>query len=107
MARDPNRHYFHDACLEEEGQRYTYPVATARQQQSRANDWHGPADPSSWLAVAIFCDVRRHYPKAQTSILLALAGQSLGISPEKLRGAIEWHEQYMRWHDGDPDYKVL
>lgn len=30
-----------------------------------------------------------------------------GMSVEKLVAAIKWHEQYMRWHDGDKSYHVL
>ena len=25
----------------------------------------------------------------------------------KLLEQIDWREHYMRWHDGDPDYKLL
>jgi hypothetical protein len=33
---------------------------------------------------------------------LELASRALGITLERLEGIIEWHEEYMRWHDGQP-----
>jgi hypothetical protein len=32
---------------------------------------------------------------------------AMKISVEKLVNAIRWHEEYMRWHEGIPEYSVL
>lgn len=52
------------------------------------------------------------YPtmKARTGSIdggLALTAMLLGTTVESVRGSLEWHEQYMRWHDADPDYTIL
>ncbi|MCO5171717.1 MAG: hypothetical protein M9894_35895 [Planctomycetes bacterium] len=98
--------YFHDAEVEHEGRTVRLPVADARTVQSRGNYWHGPGDPSTWLAEALFSHVRARLGLPDLAAL-TLAARSLGITVEALRGKIEWHENYMRWHDGDQDYRVL
>ena len=40
-------------------------------------------------------------------VALELAAKALGITAEQLRSSIEWHEQYMRFHDGDYNYRIL
>jgi hypothetical protein len=68
------------------------------------SDWHGPTDPSSWLCAKIFSTA-----KAKTGdreLAFALGAKALGIPVESLRSSIEWHINYMRFHDGDPDYDL-
>ena len=52
-------------------------------------------------------EVRRRVGEAGDDVALELAAKALGTTVDRLRGAIEWHENYMRWHDADPDYRVL
>ncbi len=40
-------------------------------------------------------------------VILELASQALGTTLADLVSTIHWHENYMRWHDGDPTYHVL
>ncbi len=44
---------------------------------------------------------------APEAVALELAAQAMGITVERLETIIRWHEEYMRWHDGDSDYRVL
>ena|ERR1700742_4342985 len=99
--------YFQDAAVEWGGQTFHFSAADGRALESKGNYWHGPADPSTWLAVAVFLEARQRVGEAGNSVALELAAQALGITAEQLRSSIEWHEQYMRFHDGDYDYKIL
>ena len=98
--------YFHDASVEVAGVVYTLTADESRAFQNGLNYWHAPGDPSTWLSVAIFLEARRRIGGTDNRPSLELAARSLGISVERLQDSIEWHENYMRWHDGDPDYSV-
>jgi hypothetical protein len=104
----PNeKSYFRDAVVESGGRTYHLSVEDGRAIESAGNYWHGPGDPSSWLIVATFLEARRRVGEAGTDVALELAAKALGITVEKIRQGIDWHEHYMQWHDGDPDYKIL
>jgi hypothetical protein len=107
QERSAEASYFQDACVHVGEYVYRLSSADGRAFQSAGNYWHGPGDPSTWLSVAIFLEARRRVAAAGDAVALELAAQALGITVERLRGNIEWHEQYMRWHDGDEDYRVL
>lgn len=99
--------YFQDAAVEWGGQTFHFSAADGRALESKGNCWHGPADPSTWLAVAVFLEARQRVGEAGDSVALELAAKALGITAEQLKSSIEWHEQYMRFHDGDYDYRIL
>ena len=99
--------YFRDGKIEFEGRSFCFSAEEAQALENSANYWHGPGDPSSWLAVAVFIKARERAQGAPVDVALNLAAQVLGVTAGRLRSLIEWHEQYMRWHDGDPDYAVL
>lgn len=99
--------YFHDAAVEADGQTYTFSVADGLAIEARGNQWHGPGDPSTWLVVGVFLEARSRVGAAGADVACELAAQALGISVAKLRQSIEWHENYMRWHDGDYEYRIL
>lgn len=98
---------FKDAVVELDGQMLTFSAAEGEAQEDTGNYWHGPGDPSTWLSVAIVRVVQCKYPTLANAPALDLAAQNLGITVEKLLANIDWHEHYMQWHDGDPDYRVL
>lgn len=99
--------YFQDGKVEFEGCVFRFSAEEAQALENSANYWHGPGDPSTWLAVTVFIEARERVQGAPVDVALDLAAQVLGVTVERLRSLIEWHEQYMRWHDGDPDYAVL
>jgi hypothetical protein len=99
--------YFQDGKVEFEGCVFRFSAEEAQAIESSVKYWHGPGDPSSWLAVAVFVEAQKKVQCAPVDVALDLAAQVLGVTIERLRSLIEWHEQYMRWHDGDPDYAVL
>lgn len=99
--------YFVDAAVEYDDRVFHFPAEDARTFEDGLNYWHRQGDPSTWLSVTIFMEARRRVDGASDDVALELAAKVLGITVEKLRANIEWHEQYMRWHDGDPDYRVL
>lgn len=99
--------YFQDATVTYQGRVYHFPAEKGRALESHLNYWHRPGDPSSWLGVAVFERAREKVKGAPQRVALKLAAQAMGITVEKLRALIRWHEQYMRWHDGIPDYQVL
>lgn len=99
--------YFQDAAVEWGGSVFHFGVADGRAIESQGNNWHGPADPSTSLAVAVFIEARRRVGEAGDDVALELAAKALGVTVEQLRSSIEWHEQYMRFHDGDYTYRVL
>lgn len=96
-----------DVSVQYEGRTLTFTLAEQQALVSRGNYWHGAGDPSSWLSVATFFAVRRKHPTIGESEALDLASAALGVSRDKLIATIRWHEQYMRWHDGDHSYTVL
>jgi hypothetical protein len=99
--------YFRDAVVGSGGRTYRFGVEDGRALEQAGNYWHGPGDPSTWLMVAVFLEARRRVAEAGDDIALELAAQALGITVDRLRKGIEWHEHYMQWHDADPDYRVL
>lgn len=99
--------YFVDALVVDEDRAFHFSAEDARVFEDSLNCWHGPGDPSTWLSVAIFMEARQRVNSHSDKVALELAAKVLDISVEKLRANIEWHEQYMRWHDADPDYSVL
>ena len=99
--------FFVDGQIELDGKTYRLRKSEADRLVSRGQYWHGKGDPSSWLCVAAFLRVRSKYKTLPQSGALALVAQSMEISAEKLRAALAWHEQYVRFHDGSPDYYVL
>jgi hypothetical protein len=99
--------YFQDGKVEFEGCVFCFSAEEAQVLENSANYWHGPGDPSSWLAVTVFIEAREKVQGAPVDVSLELAAQVLGVTVERLRSLIRWHEQYMRWHDSDPDYAVL
>lgn len=98
--------YFHDATIEHEGRTYTILARDCQKFAIGSSAWHGPGDPSSWLAVEIFREARRIVGEAGDGVAMTLAAKALGITEYQLYNAIEWHENYMRWHDGDSSYSV-
>ena len=99
--------YFRDVAVQSGDRIYRFSVEDGRALESAGNYWHGPGDPSTWLAVAVFLEARQRVGAAGDDLALDLAAQALGTTVDRLRGNIEWHENYMRWHDGDDEYKVL
>ncbi|KAB8140020.1 hypothetical protein F8S13_25415 [Chloroflexia bacterium SDU3-3] len=99
--------YFRDAAVEAGGQVYTFSVADGQEIEGRGHYWHGPGEPSTWLVVGVFLEARSRVGDAGADVACELAAQALGISVDKLRQSIEWHENYMRWHDGDYEYRIL
>lgn len=88
-----------DVSIEREGRSITFTLAEQKALETRGNYWHGPGDPSSWLSVKTFTTVRSKHELSDEDALL-LASLALGITREKLIGAIRWNDQYMAWHDG-------
>lgn len=103
--------YFRDAEVRYGELVFCFSAEEGRTLEGSVNYWHRPGDPSTWLATDVFLAARRkvwqedeHLPQ---QVALELAAAAMDITVEKLRSLIEWHEQYMRWHDGDSDYRVL
>jgi hypothetical protein len=99
--------FFHDAQVTHDGQTFRVTAAEVAASQGPGPHQHSPGDPSTWLCIGVFTSLRGRFSALPTELQLELAGQALGIGAAKLRSAIEWHENYMRWHDGDPDYRIL
>jgi hypothetical protein len=99
--------YFQNAAVTYQGATFQLSAEEGTALELGASYWHGPGDPSTWLAVDVFYAARRKAAGAPEAIALELAAQALGITVESLEKSIRWHEEYMRWHDGDPDYSVL
>jgi hypothetical protein len=95
-----------DATVEHEGQKYTLTLAEQQACESPGDTWHGRGDPSTWLVVGVFRAARAKYGTAPRALWEALAARALGIPVEKLTQAIEWHVNYMRFHDADYSYDV-
>ncbi|MBN1411487.1 MAG: hypothetical protein JW969_11635 [Spirochaetales bacterium] len=99
--------YFNTTPVIIDGKSFELNKSDLESQYTDLNYWHGEGDPSSWLAVSIFNSAARKYPGIGEKIHLKIAAHALNISTRKLISSIKWHEQYMRWHDGDPDYSIL
>ncbi len=58
----------------------------------------------SWQVADLYPKVKARTGSIEAGV--ALTALLLGTTVESVRGSLEWHEQYMRWHDGDPDYSI-
>jgi len=99
--------FFLPATVEHEGRTLEVAPGELEPVVSGANVWNGEGDPSAWLAVAVFVAVREKFPGVPDETLIGLAAGAMGITAEHLRRSIKFQEDYMRWHDGDPDYRIL
>jgi hypothetical protein len=99
--------YFQDGMIIEDGSVFRFSAEEAQALVSVENYWLGPGDPSSWLAVAVISAIRVKFETLEKRATLVLAARVLGISQERLTAILQWHEKYMRWYGGDPDYKAL
>jgi hypothetical protein len=99
--------YFQDATVTHEDREIHFSAEEGRAMEGGTHYWHGPASPSTWLAVAVFQKAQEKAAGTPQSVALELAAQAMGMSEKKLVAAIRWHENYMRWHDGDESYRVL
>ena len=99
--------YFVDAVIEFNDKSYLLKKTTADRWVSEGNYWHSKAEPSTWLCEKAFSALKKKYQSLSQEALLALLAMAMEISVEKLVNAIRWHEEYMRWHEGIPEYSVL
>jgi len=99
--------YFRDVAVTSGGRTYRFSVEDGRALERTGHYWHGPGDPSTWLAVAVFLEARQRVGDAGDAIALGLAAKALATTVDRLPENIAWHENYMRWHDADSDYTVL
>ena len=97
--------YFQDATVTHEGSSFHLSAAEARRLESGPYSWQGPGDPSTWLALDVLSAAQLKVADAPEAVALNLAAQALGITIEDLNTIIRWHEDYLRWHDGQPDYQ--
>jgi hypothetical protein len=96
-----------DAEVTHSGQVHRYAAADARRHVHGSGSFHSRGDPSTWLCSSIFYDIRGRFPSLPLALQLDLAGQSLGIAPEKVRHGVEWAENYSRMRDGEPtDFRL-
>jgi len=95
--------YFQDAIVTHEGTAFELLASEARTLENGAYSWQGPRDPSTWLAIDVLHAARVKTAGAPEAVALELASRALGITLERLEEIIKWHEEYMRWHDGQPD----
>ena len=88
-----------------QGDRETFEMSAAEGHtlENGAYSWLGPGDPSSSLAVDVLHAARLKAAGAPAAVALDLASRALGISLERLHEIVRWHEEYLRWHDGQPD----
>lgn len=103
--------YFKDGKVTFEGRTILFTKEEAAQYENTGNYWHGEGDPSSWLTITI---LRLAFERIQPAprekaidLAYQLTAQVLGISRYKVEQSVSWHENYMRWHDGDDSYSVF
>ena len=99
--------YFVDAEIEFKGRVYHLKKSTADRWVSATNTWHNEADPSTWLCEKAFSALRKKFKPLSQDAVLVLLAKAMKITVEQLVNTIKWHEEYMRWHEGMPDYRVL
>ena len=93
-----------DVTVSHEGRTFTLTLAEQRGCEARGNFWHDKGDPSSSLTADVVRVARRKCEGAPESVARELAARALGIPVTKVDTNLEWHENYMRWHDGDSKY---
>lgn len=98
--------FFQDSSVSYQGQTYQLVAQECDALVDSGNYWHGPKSPSTWLCVAVFRYARSKVGGSPDDIATQLAARAMGITEQTVRELIAWHENYMRWHDGDPDYTV-
>ena len=77
--------YFQDGKVEFEGCVFHFSAEEAQAFENTVNYWHGPGDPSSWLAVTVFIETQERVQGAPGDVALDLAAQVLGVTAERLR----------------------
>lgn len=97
-------HFEQDVSVSHEGRTFTLTLDEQRECERRGNLWHGKGDPSTSLVVDVVRAARRKCEGAPETVARELAARALGITAGKVDDGVEWHEQYMRWHDGDSKY---
>jgi len=99
--------WFQDASIQLEERIVQFTAEEGRRLESPVQYWHGPGRPSSWLGAAVCLAVKEKMPDAALAAVLDLASEAMGMTVDALQSLIEWHENYMRWHDGDPEYRLF
>lgn len=67
---------------------------------SPSNYWHNRTDPSSWLCAATVVLARIRFSGLPRDRLIRLCADTLNITGKKLEDSLDWHANYMAWHDG-------
>jgi hypothetical protein len=90
-----------DVTVNHEGCTFALTLEEQRACERHGNGWHGQGDPSTSLTADIVRVARRKCEGAPEAVARERAARALGITASKVDSSIEWHENYMRWHDGD------
>jgi len=99
--------FFQDAEMVFGGEVCRFSAEEGQALESPTQYWHGAGKPSSWLGAAVCLAVRAKYKQIPLEIVLGLSAGSLGITLLELDMLIEWHENYVRWHDDDQGYTLF
>lgn len=94
-----------DASVVFEGEEYRFSEEDFKALDSPSLYWHNRTDPSSWLCAALVNRARIRFRESlPRGPLLSLCALTLNITVSKLEGALNWHANYMAWHDGGTDF---
>lgn len=90
-----------EARVVHQGTEYRFSEEDFAELDTPSNYWHNRTDPSTWLCAAAVRLARiRFRDGLPRCMLIRLCAETLNITEKKLEGALDWHANYMAWHDG-------
>lgn len=90
-----------DACIVHEDSEYRFSEEDFAELNSPSNYWHNRTDPSTWLCASTVRLARiRFRDRLPRALTIRLCADTLNITVQKLEDCMDWHANYMAWHDG-------
>ncbi len=90
-----------DACVVHGDAEYRFTEEDFAELNTPSNYWHNRTDPSTWLCASTVRLARiRFRDRLPRTLLIRLCADTLNITVQKLEDCMDWHANYMAWHDG-------
>ncbi len=89
------------ACVVHDNTEYRFVEEDFAEPTTPMNYWHNQTDPSTWLCASTVRLARiRFHDRLPRALTIKLCADTLNITVQKLENCLDWHANYMAWHDG-------
>lgn len=99
--------YFNQEPLKIKDQLFKIDDEVLNELNESVDYWHSKTDPSSWLIVGLFLQLRRKYSSSDEKQILELTAHGLNVTVQKIISGIRWHDGYMAFKDGGKPRSTL